>query len=171
MIFPPISLLSHNKRTPVPSHMRQYNVPPFAITTAPSNWSPPYESGVIGKKKKIDTNLHVYTSVDVLPKLTENVCVLLTTPSLHKVALHAILLSSLCSICTVWLLRGFSCVPKVRRAVAHALRLLSRRWVILMLTFRKIHDVFIFEVGRQHFRFHWISGQAFERFCGPCLKL
>lgn len=70
----------------------------------------------------------MYTSDDVLSKITENVCVLLTTPSLHKVALQAILPSSLCSA-LFGHLRAFHAFQECAAQL-----LLSRRWVILMLS-------------------------------------
>lgn len=46
--------------------------------------------------KKLDPNMYVYTSDDVLSMLNEVVCIWLTTPNLHKVTLHAILPTTVC---------------------------------------------------------------------------
>lgn len=46
--------------------------------------------------KKLDPNMYVYTSDDVLSMLNEVVCIWLTTPNLHKVTLHAILPPTVC---------------------------------------------------------------------------
>lgn len=117
MIFPPISLLSHHKRTPVPSHMRQYNVLPSAITMAPSISSPPNESGVIGKEKLTPICMCIpqMTSCPRLPKMfvscwQHQACIRSPCKQffLPRSVLH----------CLAWPLKGLSCVPRVRRAVA-----------------------------------------------------